>query len=472
MYEFRNIGGRWEHRLPGGEWSTLDEGSWIGQVLADVTAVRTGPNGQEFVRADGSVGDFTWLWTSAYALRDGGTEGKPNEAYPGQLSHGRPSWWPERYLDYDAWEALMSERYDGDPAGYQQERDRMWEATLNGSVDAPDATSRAQVLSGRVRAAPPPTWWRPEYGDYGRATPTEVEARKESAISGTYGQEARDAALQYAVGDDKRTFAKPETYVDPESGQRFYRSAATDAWHPIQQSKESARRDAILSLDEQIDEAIIKGDLDYARALANVRDTPTKKELFDIAMQFAKSPGDSMILQNIQRGLSKLDKPEGELGVVPRPSGLLEAYAGLQADPYADAALRGRQGPDMTGLTELEASIAAMEQQLAALKGEPAQGPLVPQSAEAQGIQNAAFLGGQPTAIPTQPNTPFYNDPDWRPGGEPTYPMSATPSVLGGLPTAVPQPVPAPEESEYAGPYEAYRQQLGPFWMTRGRGVR
>ena len=99
------------------------------------------------------------------------------------------------------------------------------------------------------------------------------------------------------------------------------------------------RRSAILGLDEQIDEAITQGNMDFARALTKVRDAPTDFELFDAAMQFAKSPADSLILQNIQRGLAGVDVPAGELGALPRPAFLRDRFSDLLADPFENPGL-------------------------------------------------------------------------------------------------------------------------------------
>ena len=146
---------------------------------------------------------------------------------------------------------------------------------------------------------------------------------------------------------------------------------------PTGPSTGELRRDALLTLDQQIDEAVAEGSFDYARALANVRDRPTQLELWQAALDFATSPGDALILQNVQRGLAELEREPGEIGSFPKPALLTQGFADLQTDPFQDQALlqpspsaaTGRESARTSRIQALLSQIEQLETRIAAPAG-------------------------------------------------------------------------------------------------------
>jgi hypothetical protein len=187
---------------------------------------------------------------------------------------------------------------------------------------------------------------------------------------------------------------------------------------PIGQADQ--RRQAILKLDEQIDESITQGNFDYTKALVGIRDAPDKKELFELALQFARSPGDSLILQNIQRGLAHVERPPidsdaskiesatplpRQLGVLPKSASLTSAYADVTRDPFADPALRNpppniareRQLGGVQRLEQMLTQMAGIERRIGELRKDQPPLNMTKTPMPTVGQQRTeAILGGNP----------------------------------------------------------------------------
>lgn len=232
---------------------------------------------------------------------------------------------------------------------------------------------------------------------------------------------------QQSADFDPSAQEKPDLFTDPDTGQTFFRGA-TGGFQPF---NPPSAEESLLSLNQQIDKAIIEGDFQYASALAAIADRPTSQDVFDRALAFAKSSGDSFILNQIQRGLQSTTATPGDLRRLPKNSFLTQAFLDLTADPFEQARLVTPENrPAPVAAQQAQTTTPTAEQAVPAVQA-AREDPLAGRSE----LQNTGFEEGG--AFP-QPGTGEGTGPSLfglgAPGGDP--------SAEGGVsfPSAGPQP--------------------------------
>jgi len=124
----------------------------------------------------------------------------------------------------------------------------------------------------------------------------------------------------------------PDKYetVTPASGAWF-----VDDWGNgwMRDDDGSLQRVPSPSIDEQINQALIQGNSDRALALSDFRDRPSAQERFQLALEFARSPGDIMAISAILGGLVTPPTPvPGQVArIADPPTWVTEAWEQLQS---------------------------------------------------------------------------------------------------------------------------------------------
>ena len=191
-----------------------------------------------------------------------------------------------------------------------------------------------------------PSTWDPD--TYSAVFQEAIAGGFESILPGSRELAQADtggAGGQFNAGQQE----KPETFKDPETGQFFFR-ASDGGFRPFELPN---AEDAMLSLQQQMDKAIVEGDFKYAAALGGILDRPTSQDVFDRALQFAKSPGDSFILNQIQRGLKQTTATPGDIRRLPKNTFLTQAFLDLTRDPFEAARLSQPLAPVREPISQL-----------------------------------------------------------------------------------------------------------------------
>lgn len=166
---------------------------------------------------------------------------------------------------------------------------------------AKDDPTAADPISTDFQLGPMPAWWPIDFFKW----PPDV----------TFGQDATDAF--------RNVF---KFVMDGAAGPKLRQLAEADAG-------QEQNADPIKSLDDQINEAILNNQFQYAGVLADIRDKPTDLELWAVAQQMASTPRDQLVLQNIQRGI------QAQEGGLPHVGALSSAFDRLNQDPFQEASL-------------------------------------------------------------------------------------------------------------------------------------
>ena len=148
-------------------------------------------------------------------------------------------------------------------------------------------------------------------------------------------QEDADVAIGATIPlPDGRYSVKvaPDKYetVTPASGAWFVDDWG-NAW--MRDDDGSMQRVPAPSIDEQINQALIQGDSQRALGLSDFRDRPSAQERFQLALEFARSPGDIMAISAILGGLVTPPTPvPGQVArIADPPTWVTEAWEQLQS---------------------------------------------------------------------------------------------------------------------------------------------
>jgi len=340
-FELRQVGNKWQFNANRGRgWQDFPPNHPLLPALAEVVSVTNKKGEQVLTLKNGktlSSDEF-----ASYALRhefaasaDSTTEVPETPDYYPTIAEGA----------LQDWKTFYREQNRAAPEEYYGQLQKIFQSALQGvfGIRAMTAAVKARnsgEISTTIKSVP--RFWDPElFGDYSRATPADVQKRYEQALllPTHYGAAAREMRDKFDPRYTDKSGTVKSTTV-PDSGTRLY-------W-----DGERWQKDPIPTIDEQFNKAVLAGEFDRARALANLRDKPTDAKLFDIAMQYTQSPGDSFIMQNLQRGLARLDVAPGSIGFVPRQSFLTDAYNKLFNAPDPFTALTPAEsvpGKQLTG---------------------------------------------------------------------------------------------------------------------------
>lgn len=334
----------------------------------------------------------------------------PPPSLSAQRTKERPTWWVDEPVNNDFWESYIELLAEDNLHGADEIEALVFERVKEGRAgfDARQQLLRALETADTLPAVQfAPVWWSPDaHGQWpvqGMAQ-SEVDKRLAATVRGDHGPAAQERAMPFfenrvtgRLVQDPNTGLwgelQPNGTFDTLSGTlqelltaqqvapdaQIFRDPATDQFFirqpngrleqirvPEEPSEAELRRQAIFSLDELINEAITQGDFTYARALTQIRDRPTEMELFDAALQFAKSPADQRIINNIRRGMAEVERPEGGIANLPRDPFLVESFARLTADPFANAEeLFGALPQQQDRIRSIQDEIAAIRQQIA-----------------------------------------------------------------------------------------------------------
>ena len=124
----------------------------------------------------------------------------------------------------------------------------------------------------------------------------------------------------------------PDKYeiVTPASGAWF-----VDDWGNswMRDDSGSMQKVEAPTIDEQINRALIEGNAELAINLSDFRDRPTAQERFQLALDYARSPGDLMAISKILGGLVDPEGPTvpGSIRRIPPPEWVTTAWNQLQS---------------------------------------------------------------------------------------------------------------------------------------------
>ena len=177
-----------------------------------------------------------------------------------------------------------------------------------------------------------------------------------------------------------------------------------------------------LTVDQLIARELEAGNFQGAIALRNFQDHPTDMELFDRALQIAKSPGDFFALSDMLRS-----SPDQPLGEVPR-SRVFDMFGLAGSSPLSP--FFGRQGSGLRFLQNLEEQ-SSRESALAAAEGARARigaAPSAPPTPPLGGLSAPRGTGDPGVSVEIGPDGQLIT----RPGQIPQPPTATGPSP-GGL---------------------------------------